>query len=449
MKPLAIASTLAALVATTLGAQTEATPEAAAEVLTLERAIDIALDSNRELKAADARVGAAEAGVGEARAARLPHAELAGIYQTTNNPVYVFSNLLGQSNFRAENFALDALNEPDSLSNWKSQLTLSQPLWTGGRIKYGLQAANRGHDAELSAREATRQQVVHRVIESYTGAVLARRELEVAREALETVRAHVKLTRDLEEGGLVCESDRLQAEVRESEVRELVIRAESGVEISAAALNLAMGRDLALPVSLPDAIELETAPEPDLAELVAQAGGNRPDLRSAKERGKAAQSMLSLARADRWPKVGLNAGYEANAEDFFGTDGDNYSVMVGLRFNLFDGFATRARVERAREQAREADEMQELLAQSIALEVRRSFYELRAAAQRLEQARRSVELAARSHDIIQDRYREGLTILPELLDGETALTRARLREVAARRDVLVARATLDLATGNL
>ncbi|MCP4550224.1 MAG: TolC family protein [bacterium] len=78
-----------------------------------------------------------------------------------------------------------------------------------------------------------------------------------------------------------------------------------------------------------------------------------------------------------------------------------------------------------------------------------SFYELRAAAQRLEQARRSVELAARSHDIIQDRYREGLTILPELLDGETALTRARLREVAARRDVLVARATLDLATGNL
>ena len=47
--------------------------------------------------------------------------------------------------------------------------------------------------------------------------------------------------------------------------------------------------------------------------------------------------------------------------------------------------------------------------------------------------------------IVSDRYREGLTTLVELLDAEASLTRARAREVAARRDVMVSRAALDLA----
>jgi outer membrane protein TolC len=85
----------------------------------------------------------------------------------------------------------------------------------------------------------------------------------------------------------------------------------------------------------------------------------------------------------------------------------------------------------------------------VALEVRQAFSELRAAGQRLEQSAQSVGLARRSLTIVEDRYKEGLTTLPELLDAETALTTARLREVAARRDVLLARASLDLATGEL
>jgi outer membrane protein TolC len=52
-------------------------------------------------------------------------------------------------------------------------------------------------------------------------------------------------------------------------------------------------------------------------------------------------------------------------------------------------------------------------------------------------------------EIVEDRYREGLTTLTELLDAETALTRARLRRLAARRDLFLARASLDLATGRL
>ncbi len=421
-------------------------------VLTLERAIEIALDGNRELRISGARLGAAEAGVDEARSFRLPRLELDGVYQRTDNPVLVFSNLLGQSNFQAENFALDSLNEPDPLDNWKARIQLSQPLWTWGRVQGGIEAAGLERDAAGADRRAAHQRVIHRVIESYTGAVLARGQLEVTRESLATARAHVELVGDLRRAGLVVESDLLQAEVRESEVRELTIRAESGAEIATSALNLALGRDLdiaiALPADLAIADDRETASD-ELSELVARAWSQRPDLEAARSRSAAGERRTRVERAARRPELGLGASYEMNAEDFFGADGDNWAVTVGLSFDLFDGRRGRARVSRAEALANEAGERAELLAQSISLEVRRACFELRAARQRLEQAAKGARLAQRSLEIVADRYREGLTVLTELLDAETALTRSRLRSIAAQRDLLLARATLDLATGDL
>jgi len=428
------------------------TPVAAEDepVLTLERAIAIALEQNRELEAADARLGAAAAGFDEARAERLPRLGLAAVVQRTDNPVLVFSNLLGQESFTAENFALDRLNRPDPLSNWKTRLAVTQPLWTGGRLGNAIGTAELQRDAADSGREAARQRVIHGVIEAYTAAVLADHELDVAREALETARAHVEWVRDLWQSGLVVESDVLQAEVRVSEVEELVIRAESGVEISRAALNLALGRDLATPVSLPADVELgPPAADLDLDALVAAAGDRRPDLRAARQLTGAAGRRVDGERAGRRPEIGLEASWEANAEDFFGADGDNWALTVGFQLDLFDGHRRRARVQRADQQRREAEARAALLAESVGLEVRRAASQLQAARQRLEQGARGVTLAERSLEIVEDRYREGLTVLTELLDAQNALTRARLRQLGARRDVLLARASLDLATGNL
>jgi outer membrane protein len=93
--------------------------------------------------------------------------------------------------------------------------------------------------------------------------------------------------------------------------------------------------------------------------------------------------------------------------------------------------------------------MRDLLGRVVDLDTRRAWHDVRAARQSLEQSRRAVALAGESLRIVQDRYREGLTTLVELLDAETALTRARTREVASRRDLLLSQAGLKLAVGRL
>lgn len=420
-----------------------------AETLDLERAVATALENHPMLAMAAAGVEGAEAGVEEARAMRLPSLELSETASRTNNPVMVFSGLLVQESFGPENFAIESLNQPDPLNNFNTRISVSQPLWTGGRIGAGIDAARAGWQAALGEQEATRQQVVRGVVDAYSGAVLAKSALGVARDALRTAEAHVSMIQDLREAGLVVESDLLQARVRAGEIREMVVSTEAQEAVALAALNVAMGLDVATPHALPDSLApamLESAP---LSQLEEEAFASRPDLAAMLDKIEAARAMQRVERGARWPSVGLGGAYEANDESAPGTEGTNWSVMLSARWEVFDGGRARARTARAGAKLREAESGLALLKSRVALEVRQAWHGLRAAASRIETADASVAMAEESLRVVEDRYKNGLATLVELLEAEAALTRSRTRLVAARRAALNARAALDLATGRL
>lgn len=427
-----------------------AVPVAAGEpLLALDEAVEIALQHNRRLGMADVDVGDAAARLAEVRSGRRPRLDFEAALSSTTDPTLVFSQKLRQETFTEADFAVDGLNEPDPLENLGGSLSVYQPIYTGGKLSGSVSAASAMHDAAISGRERARQEVVERVIEAYTGAVLAGSQLKVARDALETARANMKLVEDLRAGGLAVESDLLQARVRETEVQELVVRAESAVEVSRAALNLVLGRDLDTPFSLPDALDAPESPPEPLEGLIATALQQRPDLQSSSDRLRAAETDVRAARSGYRPEVGLTGSAAANSDDVSGPYGANWSVFMAARFTLFDGHRTRAQVRQAAGRQSRARLEHDLLGQSISLEVRQAYHELRAASERVQQATAAVAMAEESMRIVQDRYSVGLTTLVELLDSESRMTRARTRQLAARRDVLLGRARLDLSVGRL
>jgi outer membrane protein TolC len=441
---------LLALAALPLGAAAR-DAEPAGAVLTLDEAVGIALVHNPTLAAEDAAARAAAETVRESRASRWPTVSVITDATRTTNPVAVFGQLLTQEEFGPENFAIDSLNDPDPLNNVRGVLSVSQPLWAGGRIDAGIDGAERQADAARQGRERARQELVYRVTDRYTGAVVAARAVEVRREGLEVARESVKLTRDLYEAGLVVESDLLQARVRESEAEAALADAEAGAQVARSALNLELGRALDTPMTLPESVDLPAADEAaeavELAALIAEATDRRPDLGAAQARVQAARAGVRRARGGRLPEIGWSGAFEADSEEPFDDPGSNWTVGVGLRWTAFDGFATSARVERARAELDRAERLAERAEQGIALEVEAALEELHTARLRWDEAVRSVELARRSAAIVQDRYKEGLTTVVELLQAQTLETGSRVRELRARRDLAMARAGLDLALG--
>lgn len=418
------------------------------DLLTLERAVALALAENPGLAAERAATRVATGAVRERRAARWPVVEVGVEGRRTTNPVAVFGGLLSQERFREENFSVDSLNEPDPLTDLQTRITVAQPIWSFGRIAAGVEGAERRAGAASALLERARQELIFRVVERYTGAVASRRAVAVRRAALEAARESVGLTRDLFETGLVVESDLLQARVLESEARSALAEAESDAEVARAALNLELGLPLDAPARLPEDLGPPEAPaDLPLPSLVEEAEELRPDLQAAREQVVAARATFRGARAERLPELGWSGAVEARAEDPTDDPGSNWTVGLGLRWTGFDGFATEARIDQARSRLEEAEHRAELARRGVALEVEAAHRDLETAELRWAEARDAVALAERSAEIVRDRYREGLTTVVELLDVETLVVGARTRELQARRELAVTRAALDLAVG--
>ncbi|MDH3284101.1 MAG: TolC family protein [Acidobacteriota bacterium] len=431
-----------------------AAPNGLDEELVLEEAIEIGLAHNERLLSARELLAAADAEWSESRSSRRPTVGLSLSGSRSTNPAQVFGQLLGQEAFTESNFDPAFLNEPDPLTNVTSTVSARQVVWSGGRVGSDIAAARARRDSSAASAERTRQNVIRDVTVAYADAVLASARVGVARKARETARGHVALAEERHAAGLVVRSDVLQAQVRQQEIEEELIRAGNEAEVSRAVLNLVLGveidRSWSLPADLTAVLDgRDAAPRATVDALVDAARSGRPDLEASGRTVAALASRIDHARSGRYPEVGLLASYELNDDELLGADGSNWTVALSARLDLYDGGRARTRVRGAESRHRAARHGHERMRRSIELEVRRASAELDSALSRVKIAGTATRLAEESLRIVRDRYGEGLSPLVDLLDAETGLTRARTRRVMAQRDVLVALSSLDLATGSL
>jgi outer membrane protein len=145
--------------------------------------------------------------------------------------------------------------------------------------------------------------------------------------------------------------------------------------------------------------------------------------------------------------VDLFGNYGMSGKDLSSGSSD-WTIGASLTFNVFDP-GRGARISKARAAESMASAEQEHLANQIRLEVVRAYQQHVSARERLSVAGQVIDQATEAHRIIQNRYREGLTTITEVLRAETALVRARLNLVAARYDHYVSYAHVLLSVGKL
>jgi outer membrane protein TolC len=127
----------------------------------------------------------------------------------------------------------------------------------------------------------------------------------------------------------------------------------------------------------------------------------------------------------------------------------SWSVMAVLRWNLFDGWADRARVREAEAARDRARATRSRAASVIGLEAREARARWLTARERAGVAEHAIAQAEETLRIVQVRYRSGLATVVDLLAAEAALTESRTRLVEAIHDGNVAVAAWELALGRL
>lgn len=421
----------------------------AQEPLSLPDAVRMAMARHPSMEASAARVEAAGEQIRQARAGYLPTVNYQESWNRSNNPVFVFSSLLTQHQFAEANFDIGRLNRPDFVNNFQSVLSVEQTVYDAGMTRNRKRAAELGEEMAREQERGTRMVTIANVARAYHGAVLAAEALRVAEEAERSAQADLDRAEASRQAGLSTDADVLSIQVHLAAVREQRIRRGYDVQVAQAALNEALGQPLDAMHDLITPLTEIPETEAALSDYEERAAGQRPEVRQAGLATQLAERQSGVARAAYWPRVSVQGVFEADRGEFINKGGANWLVGAAMQWNLFNGNASRARVQEAVYAARGARAEQRRADAGIRLEVRKAHADVLAARERIGVTEAAVAQAEESLRITKNRYDAGLNTVTDLLRTETALLEARMRRLAAIYDLRVAAVTLELASGTL
>jgi outer membrane protein TolC len=416
--------------------------------LTLPAAVEIALRQNPATEATAFGRTLADAQLREAQAGRKPLLQATQTFTNSNNPVFVFGSLLEQGRFGASNFAIDSLNHPDPLSNFRSAVTVRFSLFDQRQTETRIAEAKVRQRQADQKTDLVEQQLRFEVVRSYYNVLLSQARVSVDDEAVKTAEADIKRARDLFDTGITVRSDLLAAEVQLAEFRQQRIQDNAELATALAALNTALG----LPVETPQTLSGELAERNFTLEsvdlLASRALQDRPDYQQALWSIQVTNAQIRGARGEWLPRVDTFASVGASTRYLVNSGSTDYAVGASVTYNIFDA-GRKARVDQARANQSIAKAETQQLANRIRFEVVRAHQQYISARERLVVVAEVSAQAAETLRIVQDRYRSGLTTITELLRAQTALLRARTDVLAARYDHYLGYASVLLAAGRL
>jgi outer membrane protein len=417
------------------------------DAVTLKEAISRALESNHLLKAAALERGAALEEVAASRSRYLPRVYLDSGAVLSNTPSKVFMMKLDEARINPDtDFSKNTLNHPAARGDFRSALTLEQPLLDFG-ISTGVELAGKDAESAAVSLESHREQVAFRVYLSYLGVRKAQAYRDIADQAVADAREHCRLAGVREKDGVGLRSDQLRTATALSEAEQQLISAKNDLLLARMRLSLAVGgpQGEALDIS-----EIPTVPAPAQSpgELVFLAQTSRADLKVAQKAVERGELGVRQARNAYLPTLYASAGYQINDRDLpLGTDNDSWSVGVNLRWELFDGNRRsheKAKAELSRNAAAETleDDRRE-----VALQVTEGVLRRQEAELKLGSARAALKASEEGMRLLTLRFQNGLSSLVELMDAEATLNRSRASLVELENGFLGATGELYYKAG--
>lgn len=405
--------------------------------LSLQQAIDRALADNPNLAIAEAERDIAGSYSKAASGPLWPRLDLQTGYVRSNDPVFVFGTKLRQGRFAPEDFDLQELNNPAAIDDWSTAFglrwsLLDPQIWTGrSSARNQAEAANW---AAVRTREAT--VLVTRSL--YYRAQTATAQLEAADASLEAAEATLDSFRKRHERGLLTDADLLQAEAElaAARARQSALASSRIDALQDLGLHLGLGSD-----TLPVPKDVLAPPE-----SIRQSEFNpeeRADLRALSAAADAASDAKSQATMAYIPAIDLLARYATHGSDPWSFDGDNWTVGLQLRWNVFSGFGRSAEGQRASLEKRIATIEYEQALRDAKSELDQAERAVRSAQLQVEASGAASAAAEAGQQLMRLRFDEGLATATDLLQAEARATSMRQAAINALANYHMAVARLE------
>jgi outer membrane protein TolC len=403
--------------------------------LTLQDAIQKALQANLSVLAAGTRVDEAEG----TRMRRLSAALLPRINAQT------YANLQNRD-LRA--FGISAPGLPEVVgpfSNYDFRVYAQQNL-VDRESSHGLKASERAVDADRMDLQDARDLIVRAVAALYLNGESASARVEAAQSRVTDSITLLKLAKDKHDAGTATGVDVLRAQVQLANDRQALLVAQNQLKQSLLELARNLGMDPGTPLELAESLRYQVLTQPEIETLAPAALLARSDYLSlaAQRQGLVEQQRANHARS--YPKLSVNGNYGAIGRSIGGVQGTGL-IQGQIDFTVFDRDRNGEAQELASRVKRIDDQIADLR-RGIEEDLREALLNLDSAAAQVAVAEEGQALARRELEMAQDRFQQGTANNVEVVTAQDELARAEENSILAVSSHVDAKVALARAMGD-
>lgn len=435
---------LSLLLATPLAGWCQQSTPTAAEVLSLDQAINIALLNNRSLKNARLTVDKGEDEIAAIRTSRFPSAHFYSLVSEdlvkhepnlTNPFTGVFP---GVGPF----FTLSTPRRPTAV--FAAQIL--QPISQQYRIGLNIDAVKLARDGKRQELRAEEQLLVNNVKKTYYGILQSESALENVRDEVKSYRELDRVTGDFVVQQVVLKSDHLQVQTRLAKAEYEAVDLTNRLSTQKEQLNKLLGRDLLTDFSVSPVAD-PTALDYDIAASRRRALEQRPELSEARLRIEQAKLDKRLKKSEYIPdvSVGFTSLSLRNFDEI--VPRSIASVGVVMSWEIFDWGRKKRQLAEKSKTIEQAENTLKETEDQILIEVGDKFRRLQQTQQAFRVARLSQDAEREALRITQSRYRFEAALLTEVLQSQATLADANNQYQQALLFFWTAKAELEKAIG--
>jgi outer membrane protein TolC len=428
--------------------------ESFARELSIDEAVELALERNLSLQAARLDHESANWGLRSARASLLPSVGLSSTARRVDRDTYERANAsLGF----AEEMGMDV--EPFLYeTTYETGFQASAPIWNG-QLWGAVGVAGGARDAAGHAYEARRRSVVAETKSAYFDVLRAEALLSVSLDAVDAAEENAEAAQRRHEVGMVPLAEVLRWQVTAAEYEKAAADAEAAVTVARTQLANVLGMPLDLTFEFPavdpaalDARYTElawlTAPgyltESRARELLA---GN-PDYEGLADVTRMNHAGVSVARGAFMPSLNASGSYGWKADDDIKPDDEAaWSVTLALDLPIFTSFKNTSDYQQSKRDYLAAQRRQEDLERLMVAGLRGAVSALMSSSKGLVAAETLLEQSAEYLKSVTNRHNEGLAPYIELTDARVLFDKSRAGYVNAIYDGLMAVAEIERLLG--
>lgn len=338
----------------------------------------------------------------------------------------------------------------DPFRTFTMAATITQPLYTGGRLLSDYKFARLGVDYSAIQLDVERQDLTLDVYEAYYQLVQGLKLLGVSESAIRALEALRNQTIEFYKAGVVPKVDVLSTEGQLAQARIQKTQALSDIGKSRATLNFL----LRYPQETPTDVVQDTAYKPNnysIPNIYSIAAANRLEIRQANISVEQAMSLVKSAKADLLPSVSVQGEASRTNDDWnpFDHEAINNWQIQGILSWTFDMFRRRETVQERRASQARAFVAREQLVEQVMEEVKLAYLDMKRSESDIENNRKAVEFRSENFRINQERYKEQVATYIEVLDAQRQLQVAEGDLITSLMGYRINQANLERRMGTI